>query len=233
MLIRFLIIIGFFCGHGSLFGSHGNPCNDSKTPIIIFLNGTSSAGKSTLALELQKVLPPSLHVGIDHFFVMLPPDYVFGGSHALEGIYLEFEDDQNTTVKTGPVGKQLAYAMHRSIKALHDSQFNLIIDELLFDKDTFKDYLELFHDCTVYFIAVKPPLEVVQQREQMRQDRVPGMAKGLYEATYADKIYDLEIDTSLLTPQESTKKIIDYIEANPNPQAFNQNYDHYVGYHTN
>ena len=35
---------------------------------VILLNGTSSAGKSTLAKQLQEILPqPYLHTGIDHF----------------------------------------------------------------------------------------------------------------------------------------------------------------------
>ena len=40
---------------------------------IIFLNGTSSSGKSSLARELQRRLPePFLHLQLDAFIEMLP-----------------------------------------------------------------------------------------------------------------------------------------------------------------
>ena len=44
---------------------------------IILLNGTSSAGKSTLAKAVQDVMDaPYLHLGIDLFFDALPQRYV-------------------------------------------------------------------------------------------------------------------------------------------------------------
>jgi phospho-2-dehydro-3-deoxyheptonate aldolase len=47
------------------------------TGSIILLNGTSSAGKSTLATAVQDVMDaPYLSLGIDHFFDALPQRYV-------------------------------------------------------------------------------------------------------------------------------------------------------------
>ena len=44
---------------------------------IIILNGTSSAGKTSLVLALQKILPePFLDSGIDKFIWMLPERYL-------------------------------------------------------------------------------------------------------------------------------------------------------------
>ena len=43
---------------------------------IIFLNGTSSSGKTTLALALQEVLPePYLHIALDQFRDGMPAKY--------------------------------------------------------------------------------------------------------------------------------------------------------------
>jgi len=40
---------------------------------IIFLNGPSSSGKSSVAKELQKILPePYMHIGIDAVISMMP-----------------------------------------------------------------------------------------------------------------------------------------------------------------
>jgi hypothetical protein len=47
------------------------------TGSIILLNGTSSAGKSTLATAVQDVMDaPYLHLGIDLFFEALPQRYL-------------------------------------------------------------------------------------------------------------------------------------------------------------
>lgn len=191
----------------------------NESPYIIFLNGTSSAGKSSIAFELQKLSPPSLHMGIDHFFMMLPSDYLFGGINDHEGFYLE-KDAEKVVVKAGLIGRQMMHAMHRSMKVFADNQFPLIIDEVLFDEEAFQDYLEVFRGSKVYFISVKPPLEVAVQREKERGDRIQGMAKGLYDLVYRNKICDLEIDSSLQTPKESAKKIVEFIHQNPEPQAF-------------
>ena len=53
---------------------------------IILLNGASSAGKTSIARELQRVLPePYLRTGIDDFFRMLPPRYLGTESPADQG----------------------------------------------------------------------------------------------------------------------------------------------------
>ena len=50
-----------------------------------------------------------------------------------------------------------------------------------------------------------------------------GLARGLYDAVYENKIFDLVVDSSHLTPEESAQMILDYIQANPQPTAFRKN----------
>lgn len=218
MRFSFILLFGF------LFGSLNAEINSEK-PFIVFLNGTSSAGKSSIAFQLQSMLHPSLHVGIDHFLIMMHPDYFGDGPLVSQGFSLIREKDEVTQIKVGPVGKQLAYAMHRSMKALIDNQFTLIIDECLIDDEAFKDYLELFREYKVYFIAVKPPLEVAIQWEKERGDRLIGLAKSQYPLVYNNKLFDLEIDSSLGSPKECAGKILEFIHNNPNPLSFGWNYE--------
>ncbi len=50
---------------------------------VIFLNGTSSSGKTSISLELQQILDePYLHISVDKFLYMLPVDYLNGGKSA-------------------------------------------------------------------------------------------------------------------------------------------------------
>ena len=57
---------------------------------IIFINGVGSVGKTSIANALQDILDePYLHIGVDHFFIMLPKKYLPGGSQAIDGVDFE------------------------------------------------------------------------------------------------------------------------------------------------
>ncbi len=191
------------------------------TPFVILLNGTSSAGKSSIAVQIQKLTKdPILHVGFDLFTLMLPPSYLIDGEHADLGFRLTQESPFKTIIKMGPIAEKLNYAKHRSIKAMLDNGFSLILDEILFRKKDFEDYLELFKDYRVLFVGVKPPLEVAEQREKARGDRVIGLARGLYDLIHLDKTYDLTIDSAKNTPEESAKIILECLNTHPQSKAF-------------
>jgi chloramphenicol 3-O phosphotransferase len=83
---------------------------------IIFLNGTSSSGKTTLARELQNRLSePYLHFSIDSFLAMLPEKYFSGAEEmALPNVI-----------------SPIVSGMHRSIAAFADAGNNIIVDHVL------------------------------------------------------------------------------------------------------
>lgn len=66
-------------------------------------------------------------------------------------------------------------------------------------------------------------MHVVEAREKIRGDRGIGLTRGLYDLVYQDKIFDLELDTSEMTPEESAQAILNYIKMNPHPTAFQKN----------
>src|SRR2546428_479887 len=75
----------------------------------------------------------------------------------------------------------------------------------------------------VYFIGVKAPLEVLEQRERARGDRVLGRARGQYKIhdfVYKHGSYNLEIDTSLHTSQECALIIKKSMDEHPKPETF-------------
>lgn len=200
---------------------------EENKPIVIFLNGTSSAGKSSIANQLSGQLPePYLKVGIDWYFGCLNPKFFEHGVNADQGYkFVSITDAHGpkTTVEKGPLAIRLDNAAHLAMKVFLQHGFNLIVDEVLLDDETFRSYLSIFQDQTVYFFAIKPPLEIAQMWEAARGDRLLGLARGLYDAVYTNKSYDLEIDSSKHTPEESAKIIIDYIKRHPNPTAFKSN----------
>jgi chloramphenicol 3-O phosphotransferase len=55
---------------------------------ILFLNGVSSAGKTSIARVLQHTLPESyLHVQLDSFEAMLPERYDEGGAFDWQALF--------------------------------------------------------------------------------------------------------------------------------------------------
>jgi chloramphenicol 3-O phosphotransferase len=189
-------------------------------PTIIILNGTSSAGKTTLARALQEQLADAyLYLGIDTFIEMLPERFEGFGTQANQGIQFikdtTSEGEPIVRVSTGLVGKRLMSGMYDAIVALAVHGNNLIIDEVIFTSEAFSMYKKLLEPYNVYFIGVHAPLDVVVKREIDRGDRQVGLARWLYDKVHKDKIYDFEVDTSQATPEECAQQIIEYIKNNP------------------
>jgi chloramphenicol 3-O-phosphotransferase len=65
---------------------------------------------------------------------------------------------------------------------------------------------EVFADFDLLMVGVRCPLAVLEQRESERKDRTLGQARAQFNRVHAHARYDLEIDTSLLTPAEGAQK---------------------------
>src|SRR5262249_41901218 len=148
------------------------------------LNGSSSSGKSTVARELQEVLPePYLHVGIDTFVAMLPGRYFGEGPPAQDG-FLLLKRETGTEIRTGPVGQRLVKGMARACAALAGAGNHLIIDHVLLEASAFAYLVEALSPFEVLFVGIRCPLTVAIQREQARADRTVGMARAQYELVH-------------------------------------------------
>lgn len=194
-----------------------------EEPTIIFLNGTSSAGKTSLVHSLQRQLnKPFLHIGIDHFLFMLPERYRMDGEESHLG-YCFKKGDEGISITNGVYANKLHAVQSKTIENLLSENFNLIIDEVLYADEDFHAYLQLLQHKRVFFVSVKPPVEIAEQRELLRGERMLGLARGLYDKVYQNKKVDIEIDNSDMSSEEAAKVIIEYMQKNPEPQAFNQN----------
>lgn len=183
-----------------------------EKPTVIFLNGTSSSGKTTLVKHLQEQMDkPYIHIGIDHFLFMLPSRYRMDGAESHLGYYFKAEEGRISITK-GVYGNKMTSVKLATIRNLLSQGFNLIIDEVLFAYDDYLAYLKVLKDSKLYFIAVKPPQNIAVEREKARGDRMIGLARSLYEEVYRNKNHDLEIDTSHLSPADAAKTIVQYIQ---------------------
>lgn len=106
--------------------------------------------------------------------------------------------------------------------AFYEAGNDLIVDHVLQEEEWYRECINICKGKRAYFIGVECPLDIINEREKKRGDRPIGMAKHQYSRIHGEGIYDVKVDTSILSPEECAKKIYAYIEENPKPEAFDK-----------
>src|SRR5262245_52359814 len=182
------------------------------TGTIIVLNGTSSAGKSSIVRALQSILDePYLHAGMDTFFHMLPQRYLD---------WPLWHEVLGNNTHAGPVGRPLVMGMHQAVAALARAGNHVLVDHVLVEPQWLADCAALFAELPACLIGVRCPLEVALQREQQRRDRAPGQARAHFPLVHAHGIYDFEVDTSSADVGTCARAIKQFLDSGAAPTAF-------------
>ncbi|MBG6134869.1 chloramphenicol phosphotransferase CPT family protein [Longispora fulva] len=194
---------------------------------VIFLNGTSSAGKTTLAHAIQELSPqPYLLAGIDSFFAMVPEKWGGGraGPLSRDGFHYDESDDDGaplTVIRYGDTGRRMLRAMHASIAALTVAGNNLVIDEMLLAPELLDDWLDALTGLDVLFVGVHCPLPVLEERERARGPRGrAGLARGHLRTVHAHGHYDLDVDTGTAPASDIARCVLTRRDQGPPPAAF-------------
>jgi chloramphenicol 3-O phosphotransferase len=197
---------------------------------IILLNGSSSAGKTTLAITLQQLLPdPWHHIALDQFRDGLggryrglnsPPGTP--GARGLNVVPVPRGNERVTEVQFGDLGKQVLRGMRRAIAAFAREGNNVIIDDLMFEPDFLFDYVEALRGFQVLFVGVRCPIDVVNAREAKRPGRFPGTATSHFDRVHSHCVYDIEVDTGIAKPRECAELIIVRLNAAEPADAFDR-----------
>lgn len=169
---------------------------------IIFLNGASSSGKSTLARALQRSLPePFVYLAEDLFFSALPQ------RPYTQEEFLRY-------------GSRLYNGFIHAVRALYDCENPVIVDTVAWVPGSLAGFVDALWDTSVFAVGVHCPLAVLEQREQARKDRSIGLARKQWEAVHRDALYDLEIDSSQWDADAAARLIGDSLANPPMPHAF-------------
>ena len=182
---------------------------------IIVLNGTSSSGKSTLVRALQDQLPdPWIEIGIDRFVFALPKRYLDQPlwSEVFRYVRADGRSDGPFTIETGPLGERLVGGMHRTAAALAEGGLDLIVDHVMLEDRWLDEIAALWARFRVLYVGVRCPLAVIVERERTRRDRTIGQAAAQFAVVHRRGGYDLELDTSILSPEEAARVIIGAVE---------------------
>ncbi|MEU9098596.1 AAA family ATPase [Streptomyces sp. NPDC048361] len=171
--------------------------------MIIFLNGTSSSGKTSIARELLPILGDtyfSLPVDAFHAMRTTPPDL---GPDRLADVL-----------------KRTWMGFHRAVAGMAAAGNNVLVDHVLSERWRLLDCLALFAPADVVLVGVRCPLPELERRERERGDRPPGLAARQMAQVHAHGLYDIECDTGTTSALDCARRIRDFLPHRPTPTAF-------------
>ena len=172
---------------------------------IIFLNGVSSSGKSTLAKVLQSRLSEPFYLLANDIFCNISPE--------------KFID-----INMMETYDRALMGMYYTIKTFSDIGINAIVDDVLLkdnNYDRLKQCVELLHDYPVLFVhVICSDSEELRRREIERGDRGIGQGESQLAQLNPQDTYDITVDTHNNSTEECADKIIEALADPSNFTAF-------------
>jgi chloramphenicol 3-O phosphotransferase len=191
---------------------------------IVILNGPPRSGKSSIATAIQARFEGIwMNLGVDHFKQMAPARLQPGIGLRPGGERPDLE----------PVVMVLYRAMYEAIAAHSRLGINVVVDAV--HHDDYSVPLQILGTCArqlqglpVLFVGVRCPVEVVIERRRAtwgdvgynQGGSVPDPVSRWHEAVHTPGIYDLEVDTSVLRPEECANLIAGSLVDRQPPSAF-------------
>lgn len=183
--------------------------------LIIFLNGTSSSGKTSIAVEMKKHGDiPLHHLSVDQFFQNY--DQFIDNTYPDMRPTRELEPHVMTDILFDPI----VSLFYSTIKLFSEMGLNVIVDTVITNDKWFNGFYDLLSDYPILFVGVHCSKEELTRREQSRGDREIGLAHSQYDYIYAYGDYDLEVNTEELSSADCAAKILDYINSEQEFSAF-------------
>jgi chloramphenicol 3-O phosphotransferase len=194
---------------------------------IVILNGAPRAGKSSIVAAIQESFDgPWMNLGVDVFVQEVTP------ARYRPGMGLRPGEEGHAITPLVPV---LYAAMYDSIAAHSRAGLNVVVDVGHYDGAILADSARRLAGLPVLFVGVRCPLEVIMERRNISQpgrereyatgsetEPVPAPVLRWQNAVHIPGIYDLEVDTSRLSPDESAAAIRRRLDAGPPGSAFTQ-----------
>ena len=188
-----------------------------KLGTILFLNGTSSAGKTSIAKELLKQTEISFHhVSVDDFFHNYN-EFVDRKYPDLEPVQ-ELDQGRIAQIIFDPI-VSMCYS---TVKLFSEMGLNVILDTVIENDKWFDVCLDLFAGHPVLWVGVTCSREELARREQARGDRAVGLASSQFDYIYAFDKYDVEVNTEELSPEACAGNILNVIRSGAEYDVFKQ-----------
>jgi chloramphenicol 3-O phosphotransferase len=196
-----------------------------KPGQIVILNGAPRAGKSSIVAAIQETFGGAwMNLGVDVARQTTPPRYQ-------PGIGLRPGEPDHVAA---PLVPTFYAAWYDSIAAHSRAGLNVVVDVGHHDEEILVDCAGRLDGLPVLFAGVLCPIDVIMERRNIGQpgregsyvtgspeDRVPAPVRLWQSRVHIPGIYDLEVDTSVLSPEECADAIRRRLQGPP-PSAFRQ-----------
>ncbi|MBP5416555.1 MAG: AAA family ATPase [Clostridiales bacterium] len=160
---------------------------------IIFLNGVTSSGKTSIVDALQSRR--------DVFFYVVAND-----------LFQEMVGEQYLQEDYWKYLSEVIIMMYHTAKLYSDMGKNVLIDGILVERDEIKPHyqklMEIMKDSPLSIVEVYCPLDICKQRNIERGDRYESQSEEQAQLMSQDIQYSLTVDTSVLTSEECAEKIV-------------------------
>jgi chloramphenicol 3-O phosphotransferase len=199
---------------------------------IIILNGAPRSGKSSIAAVIQETFAgPWMNLGVDTFVRQVTPVRYRPGIGLRPG---------GERPELEPFVALFYAGMYESIAAHSRLGLNVVVDVGHHDayaqpRNILVESARRLEGLSVLFVGVRCPIEVIMERRNAGQigregtyvtgsatDPVPRPVRLWQHEVHRPGIYDLEVDTSVLSPAECAAAIRMRLDDGPPPAAFQQ-----------
>ena len=160
---------------------------------IIFLNGVTSAGKTSIVEALQE--------RDDVFFYVVAND-----------LFQEMVGDKYLREDYWKYLSEVIIMMYHTVKLYSDMGKNVLIDGILVERDEIKPHyqqlMEILKENPLDIVEVYCPLDICRERNIARGDRYETQSDEQHELMAQNIKYSLRVDTSVNSPEECAELIV-------------------------
>lgn len=160
---------------------------------IIFLNGVTSSGKTSIVEALQERR--------DQFFYVVAND-----------LFQEMVGEQYLEENYWKYLSEVIILMYHTAKLYSDLGKNVLIDGILVERDEIKPHyeklMEIMKDSPFSIVEVYCPLDICRKRNIERGDRFESQSDEQAELMSKDIKYAMRVDTSVNSPAECAEQIV-------------------------
>lgn len=191
---------------------------------IIILNGAPRSGKTSIVKVIMDTFDGIwMNVGVDRMVEQTPEQYKPGIGLRPGGERPDLE----------PFIRKQYRELYETIAGYSRAGVKVVVD--VDHHDDYSKPLGILYECArilkelpVLFVGVRCPVEVIMQRrietgwnpDFDMDDPEPEPVRRWQKAVHDPGIYDLEVDTSKMNPDECARKIRERLEKGSKPDAF-------------
>lgn len=195
---------------------------------IVILNGAPRSGKSSIVRAMQATFEgPWINLGVDTYMEATPERYRPGIGLRPGGERPDLE----------PVVRRLFEALFASVAAHARVGLDVVVDVGIHDGHSapiaiWPYVASQLTGLPAWLVGVRCPIEVIMARRDVvdparraryltsdAEDQIPGPVRRWQEAVHVPGIYDVEVDTSTMTPEACAASIGEHLAAGSRPHA--------------